>query len=100
MSYYDRNDLGLTYIDEADLSYPDYSFDLVGAWKDSEGRIYISTDSGCSCPTPWQNHGTIDDFTGPMGKGDAITEALSLWKNQGGYDPEAFTKFIQAVQAA
>jgi len=94
--------LGLTQISEANLSEPDYSFDLIGAWKDAQGGIYLSTDSGCSCPTPWENHGQMDDFTGPLTKAQAIEEATSLWSGNKdfGYDPPQFTKFIADINAA
>lgn len=95
-------ELGLTGIAEAYMSEPCWSFDLVGAWKDANGGIYISTDAGCSCPTPWENHGQMDDFTGPLTKAQAIEEATSLWKGDSdfGYDPAAFARFIAKINAA
>lgn len=95
-------DLGLTEVGEADLSAPEWSFDLIGAWKDANGGIYISTDSGCSCPTPWENHGQLDDFTGPLTKAQAIEEATSLWKGDRdfGYDSAGFANFVADINAA
>lgn len=86
-------------LDEAYLSEPDYSFDLIGAWLDPEGGIYLSTDSGCSCPTPWENHKQIEDFTGPLTVAQAIEEATSLWDGGlgEGYDPKGFKSFLDSL---
>lgn len=95
----DFTSLGLTYVGEADLSEPDYSFDLVGIWKNDDG-FYLGTDSGCSCPTPWENYGALSDFTGPLTKEQAIEEATNLWKGQREYDPAQFANFIESINQA
>lgn len=61
------------------LSFVDYGFDLLGIDIREDG-IYLGTDSGCSCPTPWENH-TEDDFTGPLTPEQAIEEAMELWRH-------------------
>ena len=73
-------------IDLADL---DYEFDILGVDIREDG-IYLGTDSGCSCPSPWENH-TKDDFTGPLTVEQAREEAVSLWENtyDSHYDPRA-----------
>lgn len=82
---------GLTQVAEIDLSEPDYSFDLLGIWKDANGGYYLGTDSGCSCPSPWENH-TRDDLTGPLTADQAREEARSLkqFSYQKEYDIEGF----------
>ena len=39
------------------LSEPlDYAFNLLCAWRHRPtGRIFFGRDSGCSCPSPWEN---------------------------------------------
>lgn len=59
-----------------ELSGEEYSFDYLGIWVESEG-IYLSTDSGCSCPMPWESH-TLDDLTGPLTREQAYEESTSL----------------------
>ena len=80
-----------------DLSEPDYSFDILGIWKTEDG-YYLSTDSGCSCPYPWESH-TDSDLTGPLTAGQAIEEATSLWSGAygGGYDPEEFAEAMTLI---
>ena len=71
------------------LSYPDYAFNILGVDIREDG-IYLGTDSGCSCPSYWENH-TKDDFTGPLTVEQAREEAMSLWEitDDSTYDPRA-----------
>lgn len=94
MSYYDDYGVfeGLTKVDEVYLSEPDYSFYLLGIWRGDDG-YYISTDSGCSCPTPWESH-TQEDLTGPLNAEHVREEARSLWD---GYDRESFEDTLDAL---
>mgnify|MGYP001614969264 CR=1 FL=1 len=82
---------------EVELSEPCWSFDLLGIWKAEDG-YYLSTDSGCSCPTPWESH-TDDDLTGPLTASQAQEEATSLWADEDGdgYDPEAFAAAMALI---
>lgn len=61
---------------EIDLSEPNYSFDLLGIWQEPDG-FFIATDSGCSCPSPWESH-TEGDLTGPLTMAQLTEEATSL----------------------
>lgn len=46
----------LTKIGEVDLSVADYSFDLLAFWvRKRDGQLLYATDSGCSCPMPFDN---------------------------------------------
>src|SRR5690606_38164801 len=56
---------GLTFLGNIEVSYVPYEFDLIGVWKGEDG-YYVGTDSGCSCPTPWEYIGSVDSLTGPM----------------------------------
>ena len=67
------------------VDYPDYTIDLedepyqfsiVGVWERPDG-YYLSTDSGCSCPSPWESH-TDDDLNGPLTWGQAAEELRSI----------------------
>lgn len=54
--YSDPQVFGLTPVVEFDLEVPDYSFDLLVVWYSfSTGKYYWGTDSGCSCPSPFEN---------------------------------------------
>jgi hypothetical protein len=88
---------GLEYVVEVELAEPDYSFDILGVWKNEQG-YYLSTDSGCSCPSPWESH-TIDDLTGPLTAEQAKEEATTLWSESYGnkYDPESFASAMALI---
>ncbi len=45
----------------------DYEWSEVGVWVRPDG-YYVSTDSGCSCYSPWESHSWNDPdaFTGPL----------------------------------
>lgn len=84
-------------VGEVYLSAPDYSFELLAALKNDKG-YYLSTDSGCSCPSPWESH-TAEDFTGPLTAEQAREEATSLWSGAygGGYAPEEFKQLLDLI---
>lgn len=61
--YYDPEKCGLEIVVNIskDISY---EFDMVIVWKDVEtGKLYMGHDSGCSCPTPFENFKSLDDMT-------------------------------------
>lgn len=95
--YYSKISDKFVPVAEVSLSEPDWSFDLLGIWKTEDG-YYLSTDSGCSCPTPWESH-TDDDLTGPLTASQAREEATSLWKGAygGEYAPEAFAAAMALI---
>lgn len=76
---YDAEKFGLKFLGELSLSDEPYQFDYAGLWKGEEG-YYLSTDSGCSCPSPWENHCSMDDLTGPLTAEQAKEELTSLWE--------------------
>lgn len=53
--YYHPEKLGLTIVDEIDMG-GGYDFDMHVVWVDHEGRYYFESDSGCSCPTPFEDY--------------------------------------------
>jgi hypothetical protein len=63
------------------LAYPDWAFYDIAIIKAADG-LYISTDSGCSCPTPFESH-SADDFTGPLTLDQVIEEFTSLVRVDG-----------------
>lgn len=85
----------------------EYGFDRVVGWLSLEDEpyqfyylavlqnergYYLGTDSGCSCPTPWESH-TADDFTGPLTAEQAREEIQSL-ANPAAEDPAELLALI------
>lgn len=53
---------GLTIVGEVEFSVPDYSFDFALVLRDEEGALWWARDSGCSCPSPFEEHKFPEDF--------------------------------------
>lgn len=62
--YYSPEDFGMKMIDEFDLSSRSYEFDLVVVWQSLTDKraLYIGADSGCSCPTPFEDVRGVEDL--------------------------------------
>ena len=91
----------LKMIGNAELSGEPWEFNLVGAWIDPTGGIWLGTDSGCSCPIPWENHLELGAFTGPLTVEQAQEEAISLWETSyARYDAEGFKEFLKDIENA
>ncbi len=53
--YYQPEAFGLVPVAEIDYSDGCYQFDIRAVWKHTEtGRLYTARDSGCSCPSPFE----------------------------------------------
>ncbi len=59
--YYNPEAVGLEIVTESDCA-GSYEFDMFVVWRHKEsGLLFYGTDSGCSCPTPFEG----DDFSAP-----------------------------------
>lgn len=54
--YYSPEKWGLTPVADIDWSDGDYVFDYRCVWKDANGVFYTARDSGCSCPSPFEDY--------------------------------------------
>lgn len=82
---------------QGELKEPDYDFYVFAVLEGKDG-YYLSTDSGCSCPSPFESH-TADAFTGPLTAEQVHAEVGSLWLAQT-YDRvsnEDITKALEPV---
>lgn len=61
--YYQPGEFGLTTIADIDDPQACYSFDILAVWQHEDGRLFYATDSGCSCPSPFENFTSLDDLT-------------------------------------
>lgn len=58
--YYHPEALGLTFFAEIG-GYESYEFDIMAIWE-KDGKFYWAVDSGCSCPSPFEDFNSLDDL--------------------------------------
>ena len=68
VGYYDNvydspEKYGLTIVASIHDPLADWSFDDLIVFRHDSGRIFYATDSGCSCPVPFEGYKSIDDLT-------------------------------------
>ena len=92
--YYDDNALGLEKVGEFDISEPDYSFDIFAVWRDPiTGDFYTATDSGCSCPSPFEDISSRDDLT-RHNNAHAVLAAIRAIENPDGDPSDLIAKVM------
>jgi hypothetical protein len=92
---------GLTVVAELEFSDLDYQFDTRVVWKDESGVLYTARDSGCSCPTPFEDYTSVQDLERVNIK-DLENEVESEKKNKWG-NPDLVRDsrdFLETVRAA
>lgn len=60
--YYQPDSFGLEIVAEVEWSPPCYDFDLTVIWVDGNDTYYWASDSGCSCPTPFEDYTSLDSL--------------------------------------
>lgn len=73
-------------VDEIEWSDGNYQFDTTGVFKElATGKLFYGTDSGCSCPSPWESHERVDltEITRPQ---DFYDHTASRLPSNGGDD--------------
>lgn len=81
--YYSPEKYGLRTIGEIDFSSGSYEFDILVVFQDVEtGKFYYAEDSGCSCPSPFEDHDrtTLTPF---VDSSDLRSRAERLLKDRG-----------------
>lgn len=88
------------FVDSIELDCESWQFYELGVWRDESG-FYLSTDSGCSCPTPWESHND-DSLTGPLTFEQVAEEAKSLWgdgrRSKNGESDVAINEFLEGLK--
>lgn len=85
--YSNPENMGYEIVEVMELDEPCYSFDLLVVWRDPEGELKWATDSGCSCPVPFE-------FTGPEDLYDFDYAAIEA-EARGGYGYERMKMHIE-----
>ena len=80
--YYNPQDFGLEIVGSFDFAEEDYSFDMCVVWKETRGKYWIGTDSGCSCPSPFEDVRDMNDLDGPYNKAGLKTRLEWIVKDR------------------
>lgn len=84
----------------AEISQPDLSweFDEYLVWADLDGRLYYGHDSGCSCPTPFEDFKTTADMQAlTWHNWDQFLSEIEGWYGGNVGDRNAFTQKVKAA---
>jgi len=76
--YYSPEKLGLKIVGVVEKE-PDYDFDMFVVWESEDGTIYMASDSGCSCPSPFEDYHSIEQLE-RIGSYDQFARALDSWR--------------------
>jgi hypothetical protein len=60
--YSSPQEFGLREVAQMEWTEPSYSFDTTVVWRDQDGRYYVASDSGCSCPGPFERITGLDEL--------------------------------------
>lgn len=74
--YYSPQDFGLEIVGDIEKSDGCYQFDLTVVWKQARGKYWIGQDSGCSCPSPFEDVRDVNELDGPYTK-DGLRKRLN-----------------------
>lgn len=59
--YYSPGKYGFETVGEIEWSDESYQFDLTVVWRRvADGQLFYADDQGCSCPSPFEDHGVND----------------------------------------
>lgn len=74
--YYQPEKFGLSIVAEDDQG-GSYEFDKFVVWADVNRNYYWATDSGCSCPSPFEDYTSVSDLTAASAAD--ILKAYNSW---------------------
>src|SRR5260221_9559959 len=58
--YHSPEKFGLTVVDEIELDNESYRFNIRMIWRHEDGTLYTARDSGCSCPSPFEDYTELE----------------------------------------
>ena len=66
--YFNPEAFGLELIGAIEWREEYYEFDITIVLKKTRGEYYLASDSGCSCPSPFEDFTSVDKLLGPYDK--------------------------------
>lgn len=96
--YYSPEQFGLVQVAMVEEE-PNYDFHMFVVWKEEKGgknaRYYWASDSGCSCPAPFEDYHSLEDLE----SGTAL-QSISALKNwtEDSYTHVPETEVVKAIE--
>jgi hypothetical protein len=100
-AYYNPDALGLTVVAELEFSDKNYCYDTRVVWQ-KDGVLYTARDSGCSCPTPFENYTSVESLERVNMrelKDEIKYEKDSQYRGNPSFDSDS-REFLKKVKAA
>lgn len=91
--YYNPEKFGLTKIAELDFSSGSYEFNITAVFTQDgvTDRFFWASDSGCSCPSPFENYTSIESLE--SGDFKRVREYLN-----GRFDEENYGNYVKITE--
>lgn len=98
---YQPENYGYRQIGQVDWSDGCYQFAYTTVWQhEASGAFYMADDSGCSCPSPYEDVRTVLDLT-PIGRLQDLIDHLAQRQAEEEYDRSAeVATLVQAYREA
>ncbi len=96
-------DYALEIVAQYDLLQESYEFDIRCVWRVIDGpragRLYTARDSGCSCPSPFEDYTSVESLERLTSMTALKEEYREAIKNGRSVDMQGWQKFKTAVEA-
>lgn len=79
----------IEFIDSIEWGGEMWQYNTTQVWKEARGRYYAASDSGCSCPQPFDGIDCADQTHGPYNKAELKSFLERKLKEEGGGYSEA-----------
>lgn len=89
--YYSPEDFGLEVVGTIEWSEPNWDFDMTVVWRAKRGQYWIGSDSGCSCPSPFEDIHDVNELDGPYLKAEMVRR-LKYMVNDRSNDSYTYSK--------
>lgn len=77
--YYDPEKYGLEIVEKLEDPNASYSFDIFAIWiRKKDGELFYGIDSGCSCPSPFEDYTGVEMLT-RLGDISSFERELFSW---------------------
>lgn len=75
--YYNPDAFGLTTVGTVELDDESYEFWTLLV-QEKDGKFYVNTDSGCSCPSPFEQYTTMESLGKPLTAREAADKVTEI----------------------